>query len=70
MEGTGKEKTERDYKLYFHLHILCQKGFIICVQEIGFTLRVFYENIFTVKKTLRCTCPLEESLPWKKYLPL
>lgn len=61
---------ERDYKLYFHPYTLCQKSFIICMQEIGFTLHVFYENIFTVKKTLRCTCPLEESLPWKKYLPL
>lgn len=51
MEGIGKER-ERDYKFYFHPYTLCQKGFIICVQEIGFTLCIFYENVFTVKKTL------------------
>ena len=49
--GNREGERERLQILLSSIHIV-SKRLIICVQEIGFTLCIFYENVFTVKKTL------------------
>lgn len=66
MEGTwkGREITNCTF-----IHTHCVKSFIICMQEIGFTLHVFYEYIFTCEeKHCVVLVPWKKAF-WKKYLP-